>query len=453
MKMIEHSVLFCIRLLPRPVDSGSRGELSRVQTAHQNGRGEYDVTTTDVCVIGAGLGGLVAAVTAARAGKRVALIDPSSSGGRAATDVVGDFRFNRGPHAFANAGKALPLLVSLGINCDGKQPPLQKTHYWVDDEMVSMFSPRLLGAKGTLQFGRVLTKMSTNGHKEKASTLTVSQYLDECEVQPRVRAAIEALVRLSTYAHCPDVISVDLAMQVLATGTKGVRYVHGGWGSLISQLRERAIAEGVTLIEEKARSVEESDESVRVEVGHDRELRVSTLICALGSAEATATLLGQSPSSWHVGGVKCETTHLDLGLSAVPKHRVVIGLKRPFYAITHQPPARLAPEGSSVVHVMRYIHPNETLSVDDERRELNEAAEAIGVTPSSRVEERFLHRMSTFTATPTPDTGGMAGRPSVKVPDSRRLFVCGDWVGPGWLAEAVVPSATAAAQAAVLPVG
>ncbi len=406
----------------------------------------------DVCVIGAGLGGLVAALTAARAGQRVVIVDPSSSGGRAATDVVGEFRFNRGPHAFANAGKALPILVGLGINCDGKQPPLVKTQYWVNDSMVSLFSPRLLGAKGTLQFGRVLTSMSTGGQKPQASTLTVSQYFDKQEVLPRVREALEAMVRLSTYAHCPDVISADLAMQVLATGTKGVRYVHGGWGSLIAQLRERNQAKGVTVLEEKALAVEEFDRSVRVVIGNDREIEAKSVICALGSAQASATLLRTSPPSWHLGGVKCETSHLDLGLSAAPKHRIVLGLTRPIYAITHQPPARLAPEGRSVVHLMRYVHPDETLSVDDERRELNEAADAIGVAASSRVNERFLHRMTTFTTTPTPETGGMAGRPSTKVPDSQRMFVCGDWVGPGWLAEAVVPSAVAAAEtAAALP--
>ncbi len=405
-------------------------------------------TRVDVVVAGAGLGGLVAALTSARLGQSVVVIDSSTTGGRAATDHIGAYRMNRGPHAFAIAGKALPILKGLGINCTGKRPPIQRLKYWVADSTIGAFSPSLLGGKGLAQFGRVLTQMTIDRSKDFGSSMTVAEYLDEKDVLPRARQAIEAMIRLSTYAHCPDLISVDVAMQTLASGSRGVRYVHGGWGSIAEQLRTQAKLAGVTFVEQKVTGVTETEGEVSIVITGGNEYQAESLICALGNAKATASLLNIRPDSWHLDAPTSETTHLDLGLSAVPKHRIVLGLERPMYAITHHPPARLAPPNGAVVHLMRYIHPHETLSVEAERAELNAAAEVIGVAPSHRVEERFLHRMSTFSATPTPKTGGMAGRPPTQVPDSQRMFVCGDWVGPGWLAEAVTQSATSASQQA-----
>jgi phytoene dehydrogenase-like protein len=402
----------------------------------------------DVAVLGAGLGGLVAALAAARAGSRVVIIDASSTGGRAATDDVGGYKFNRGAHAFANAGKALAILTELGVDCSGRMPPLTQTRYLVDEEMGPVRPLRYLGVRGTAQFIGALARMTRQRRDEQFAAVTVKNYFDGCDVMPKVRLALDSAVRLATYAHCPDVVSVDLAMEVLATGSKGVRYVHGGWGSIVAQLRNLCTKQGVQFVAEKAKSVIELDRNVIVELHNGSSLEADHLICALGSAKASAHVLGHEARSWHLDAPVCATSNLDLGLSAIPKHRVVLGLNGPMYAVTHHPPANLAPAGGSVVHIMRYMHPHETLSVDEERRALNAAANAVGVRDDMRIEERYLHRMDVATALPTPYHGGMAGRPGVHVPDSQRMFVCGDWVGPGWLAEAVTQSAATAARAA-----
>ena len=63
--------------------------------------------------------------------------------------------------------------------------------------------------------------------------------------------------------------------------------------------------------------------------------------------------------------------------------------------------------------------------------------------------ERYLPSMTTVTAIPTPETGGLPGRPGVAVPGLPGAFVAGDWVGPeGLLLDAAVSSAVAAARAA-----
>ena len=68
-----------------------------------------------VAVIGAGLAGLVAGATAARAGAGVVIFDGRSPGGRARTDLRDGFRLNQGPHAFFNGGPGGAVLSRLSI--------------------------------------------------------------------------------------------------------------------------------------------------------------------------------------------------------------------------------------------------------------------------------------------------------------------------------------------------
>ena len=64
-------------------------------------------------------------------------------------------------------------------------------------------------------------------------------------------------------------------------------------------------------------------------------------------------------------------------------------------------------------------------------------------------EERFLRRMTVVGATPTPATGGLAGRPGIDSTGLPGVFVAGDWVGPrGWLADCTLSSGEAAGAAA-----
>jgi len=62
--------------------------------------------------------------------------------------------------------------------------------------------------------------------------------------------------------------------------------------------------------------------------------------------------------------------------------------------------------------------------------------------------QRFLPRMVAVSAIPSPDDGGLAGRPGVD--RGNGLYLAGDWLGPeGWLLDAALSSGTAAAAAAL----
>ena len=90
-------------------------------TASRNGTGTMSPDRDqpaqyDVAVVGGGLAGLVAAATAAQAGRSVILFEQASApGGRARTRTEDGFAFNIGPHALYRAMPGLGILKELGV--------------------------------------------------------------------------------------------------------------------------------------------------------------------------------------------------------------------------------------------------------------------------------------------------------------------------------------------------
>lgn len=56
-------------------------------------------------VIWAGLAGLTAAATAARARRPVVVVEAHTAGGRASTDELSGYRLNQGPHALGRGAR------------------------------------------------------------------------------------------------------------------------------------------------------------------------------------------------------------------------------------------------------------------------------------------------------------------------------------------------------------
>src|SRR5918992_4609991 len=95
-----------------------------------------DGMTFDVAVIGGGLAGLAAAANAAGpdGARRVVVLD-RQVGGRAVTDQVGRFRFNRGAHALYREGPGRAVLRDLGVEVQGSAPPLRGARLRVGDRI------------------------------------------------------------------------------------------------------------------------------------------------------------------------------------------------------------------------------------------------------------------------------------------------------------------------------
>jgi hypothetical protein len=170
----------------------------------------------------------------------------------------------------------------------------------------------------------------------------------------------------------------------------------------------------------------------------------------VGTPAAAAALVPATPRPWREAEPGPTAACLDLVLDRVPSGPPgLLGLDEPVYLLRHAPPARLAPPGAAVVHVARYLHRDADHEPRAGRAGLEQLARRVGVDPGAAVTARYLHRMTVAGTTPTPTTGGLAGRPEVADPGLPGILVAGDWVGPtGLLADAALVSAERAGRAA-----
>lgn len=407
-------------------------------------------------VIGAGIGGLLAAVTAANAdpGRRVVVLDPHPPGGRARCDDRGGFLFNRGPRALYPTADT--VLRSAGVDTGhGGAPSMSgalallegASHRFpggpTDSLRTTLFTAR--------QKAQVVRTLAAVWRAAPATTegRSVTAWLDARGVEPEVRRFIEALVRVSTYANAPDSLSAGPALaNARAAVSPGVRYLDGGWQSLVDQLISLATARGVELVAASVRAVRPGDGSVVVEAD-GTSWTASSVIIAAGGPDAAAALLPDRPASWGPLTPPVTAACLELGIRGLPAHRFALGIDEPLYGSTHCPPADLAPEGHAVVHLMRYQPVDDDQPAAEQRARLEQLAVSMGIEREQVVEERFLARMVVAGTLPHPATGGLSGRPSVAVAEHPGVLLAGDWVGPtGLLLDAAATSAAEAGRLA-----
>ena len=391
----------------------------------------------DVIVVGAGLAGLIAATRLARAGCSVTVLERSEGpGGRATTTREEGYSFNLGPHALYAGGALATALGDLGVRWSGRDPGADGRVLWKGDLHALPGTPwtfltsTALDTKGRFAAASLVRRLLLDDVGELRD-VPVARWIEGVD-DPGARALGLALIRVSTYCNDPERLSAGLAVaQVRSALRHGVRYLDGGWGTLVEGLVGAATAAGVKL------RFHADVQEVRpggVRVGETWEEAAAVLLAL--PLPAARRLLPTLPASPPV-----RAACLDLALSPgyLMEHRFILGMDRPFYLVVHSATARLAPEGGALVHVAQYLGPEEHGDVTDLEALTDRAL------PGWRdhvVHRRFLPSLHAASAT---SLAGVA-RPDVRVTPG--IWVAGDWVGEtGLIADASAASATRAAAA------
>jgi phytoene dehydrogenase-like protein len=410
-------------------------------------------------VIGGGISGLVSAALLGRAGVPAVLLEKASTfGGRAATRERKGFQFNLGPHALYRRGIFRQTLKDLGVDVRGAIPAPNGGFGIADGRLhtlptglTSMLTTGALGLAGKLEFARLYARLPGLD----ASTLQrqgLATWLDAQLPDPSARRLLEMLVRVTTFTNDPERQSAGAAIEQLQLAVKGnVLYLDGGWQTIVDGLRNVALAAGVRIESDAAVVAFEKRDDRTIEgvrLANGSVIRGDAFVIAATPGDAESLLDGSHLTTSLPSPVRVAT--LDIGLASLPKptRAVAFGLDAPLYFSVHSAVARLAPAGGAVIHVAKYLRPDETAGRETEH-DLQAVMDLMQPGWRSLVEVRqFLPNLVVTHAELTAAIGGAAGRPATSIDGVDNVFVAGDWVGPrGQLSDAAAASAADAARA------
>ena len=386
---------------------------------------------TTAIVVGGGPSGLLAAAHLAEAGMSTTLLEAKAGfGGRAATQRRDGLFLNQGPHALYLGGAAKRELNALAIDPPGWRRDAGQIYIRDGVLRSEVEHPDALR--------RWFESVASGRCGERLARTSVSEWLDR-SLDGAGREAAAAFVRLTTLVADHDHFSADAAAMQLQNALRhGVRYVRGGWQTLVDAIAGEARRRGATLRTRAAvRTLEEQSGAWTVSLAGE-QLRADVVIVATGGQRATARLLGDRtpPAS----GPQVAVSTLDIGLHNLPEptRSFALALDRASYLGHYSPPGQ---SGAQLLTAISFT-----------RDPLSELEAIVDLVQPGWRDELILHRhlprMIAASALPMPETGGLAGRPGVEV--QRGLYLAGDWIGAeGWLCDASLASAAAAARAAV----
>jgi phytoene dehydrogenase-like protein len=408
---------------------------------------------TRIVVVGGGVAGLVATADLARRGLAPVLLEAAPQlGGRAQTRVIDGFCFNQGPHALYVAGSLHAVLDEFGVKVSGGRPDLANgLAIWGDDlqpwpvrRASDEASPPLDREENALlatQLRRI-AQGDYDGRGQPLRALTA--------VWPsQVLKVVEALVRLTSYVHAPNLLDAKAALDQLRLGFAGARYVDGGWAVLVEGLAAAARTAGADLrTERRVSTVVREEVGWRVDVFGEASISCEAVILAVPPSDA----IGIAASSKALVAMSstlrpARMMGLDLGLSPAvrPRASFALGMTAPTYMSVHSEAATLAPEGGALAHLSHYLAPDEapTAETIDGLERL-----ADDLLPGWRSHETRRQRLVGLTVShdiPRWEAGGR--RSEGRVADAAGLYLAGDWIGDrGMLADAAAASARVAAE-------
>ncbi|MBT2525473.1 FAD-dependent oxidoreductase [Streptomyces sp. ISL-99] len=374
-----------------------------------------------ITVIGGGVAGLTAAITAAESGAKVTLYEAHHTlGGRART-AEGPYKTNEGPHALYNGGPLWAWLKQRDLLGPVMAvPPLEGARFRFHRGGALRRTPPL----ALLRLGLRST--------EKAPVDTDFLTWATAEVGEAGARAAANYIAVALFHHDPGSLSARFVQERLRRAVKlppEAHYPRGGWASVVDRMASRAWNLGVRI---------EMTERVTTLPGNGGPVIVAT------SLEAARRLLGDATLAWDSG----RTVLLDLAVTARKGDPFVISdLQAPGWIerFTAQDPT-LAPAGEQLVQSQFPIAPEE--------------AKADGIARAERLldlgfpgwRERVTWRREALAAgrTGALDRPGTTWRDRPAVNRGDGVFLAGDQVAaPGLLAEVAFNSGLEAAALAL----
>jgi phytoene dehydrogenase-like protein len=229
-----------------------------------------------------------------------------------------------------------------------------------------------------------------------------------------------------------------------------VIYIDGGWETLIEGLRGVAQQAGAHIrTAAHVSGLEYGDGRVKAVVLRDGTAVQADAVIVATSARAAGSLVGAPLREIVETLVPAQVASLDVALRRLPNSRwtVVQDLEHPRFMSTQSLYSRVAPEGGAVIYAFKQLDPRQPGDPHADERDLQELLDTAQPGWREVVETRqFLPRIEAVGMLPMARTHGYAGRPRFRVPGVSNLYVAGDWVGEGFLADPSLSSAREAAR-------
>src|SRR6266581_3631048 len=337
-------------------------------------------TQPPVIIVGGGLSGLSAAAYLARAGQAVLLFEKARTpGGRARTRERNGFFFNQGAHAFRLHGPGERVLSELGVSYSGSLPQSSGSFALADGKVyplppgaTSLLEIPFLTEAAKAELIRVFGRVN-HLNAEDLQQRNLQEWLEQEVQHPQVRQVLLAKARISTYTDAPDLLSACLALSLL---TSQVLYLDGGWQTLVDGLRHKAQEAGARLITQaRVETIEMAREGYRVRLADGSHYEASAVLLATDPETASALIADSTHEAlrrFAAQAIPACVACLDIALRRLPRagNLVTLCMDRPLYYAVHSASAHLAPEGSALVHLMKYLRPGEAAELEANRQDL-----------------------------------------------------------------------------------
>jgi phytoene dehydrogenase-like protein len=375
---------------------------------------------SQITIVGAGLAGLVAAITCAEEGAQVLLLEAHEQLGGRARSTDGPYKANLGPHAIYKQHDSL--------------------WGWMDerDLLPEHVGPRLSGVRmrwrGTIRrtppLGVLPSVLRLRG-REAPSDIDfrtwAARHTDETTAE-----MLSAGAGVYTFYHDPGELSAAFVwtrtVRLLLTVPTAARYFVGGWSSLVASLERRVRALGVDV-----------QTSARVET-----LPSDTPVILATELDQARGLLEDESLSWQSGNTVC----LDIGLRQRRSDPTVVSdldeagwVSR--YSTTDP---SIAPDGEQLIQAQMPIRPGESSEQAGLRLE---RLLDLGVA-DWRERETWRRRQVMDARSGALDLPGSTWRDRPAIDQGDGVFLAGDMVAaPGLLAEVSWASAIEASRLAL----